>query len=507
MIRLLYVTILWSLVSLQGFSQSSTEVYLADLKWIDGGLKIGHPKNISNNEGYDNQPSFYDDNRLLFSSTLNGQTDIALYDIKSESKSWMSDTPNGGEYSPLRIPGQDDISAIRLDENGLQRLYRYEFKTGKHKELIAHLKVGYHIWYNDHIIVCTVLVENRMDLVVVNLQDNTRYTMQKNVGRSLHKIPQTDLISYISKENDTMLVKSMHPISGATSSIVGLFGPSEDVAWTNNGTLLAGYKNNLLGFDYLTGQSWKLLFSFVEKEIPAISRLAISPNGKRVAFVSEDPKYKIVQKQVESYNAGDLDAFVNCYEENVIVQNFPADTLYSGHQKMRENYGSLSPNNRKYDVEVVNRITMGNFVIDHEKVKGGERDQMQAALYEVNNRIASMTFIFENGNEPDPEPIVEEQLKAYNNRDIDAFMATYNDDVKLYNFPKNLTTDGQEKMRKGYADFFNSTPDLHCEIKNRIVIGNKVIDEEKVTANGNTFSAVAVYEVENGKISKVTFLR
>jgi hypothetical protein len=40
-----------------------------------------------------------------------------------------------------------------------------------------------------------------------------------------------------------------------------------------------------------------------------------------------------------------------------------------------------------------------------------------------------------------------------------------------------------------------------------MVIGNKVIDEEYITANGNHFSAIAIYEIENGKIAKVTFIR
>ena len=62
-------------------------------------------------------------------------------------------------------------------------------------------------------------------------------------------------------------------------------------------------------------------------------------------------------------------------------------------------------------------------------------------------------------------------------------------------------------LRTGYTDFFKSTPDLHCEIKNRIIISNTVIDEEEITANGNTFKAVVIYEVENGKIAKVTFVR
>ena len=158
-------------------------------------------------------------------------------------------------------------------------------------------------------------------------------------------------------------------------------------------------------------------------------------------------------------------------------------------------------------MEVVNRISLGNFVIDHEKVTGDESISKQVAIYEVTDRISSMSFIFENGSESNPENIVQKQLEAYNERDIDAFMATYTDDVKLYNFPKNLTTDGILEMRKGYTEFFTSTPDLQCEIKNRIVIGNKVIDEEQVMANGNIFYAVAIYEVENGKIAKVTFLR
>jgi len=106
-----------------------------------------------------------------------------------------------------------------------------------------------------------------------------------------------------------------------------------------------------------------------------------------------------------------------------------------------------------------------------------------------------------------PEAIVQRQLNAYNARDIEAFLDTYADTIKLYNFPNELTTDGKEAMRAGFIRFFDNTPNLHCEIKKRIVIGNKVIDQEYITANDQNFGAVAVYEVENGKISKVTFIR
>lgn len=217
---------------------------------------------------------------------------------------------------------------------------------------------------------------------------------------------------------------------------------------------------------------------------------------------------KIVQKQVDSYNAGNLDAFVNCYSEDVVVRNFPADTLYVGHEKMRKNYSSLSPDKKVYDVQVVKRIVIGNKVIDQEKVTGNGKTQMQVAIYEVNNgKISSMTFIFDDRDAPNPETIVQKQLDVYNERDIEGFLDTYTEDVGLYNFPAETRSRGQKEMREGYTGFFETTPDLHCEIKNRIVIANKVIDEEYITANKNNFSAVAIYEVVNGKIAKVTFLR
>ena len=66
---------------------------------------------------------------------------------------------------------------------------------------------------------------------------------------------------------------------------------------------------------------------------------------------------------------------------------------------------------------------------------------------------------------------------------------------------------GHDALRKGYADFFKNTPNLHCNIENRITINNKVIDKENVTAGERTFDAVAIYEVSEGKIIKVMFVK
>jgi hypothetical protein len=105
-----------------------------------------------------------------------------------------------------------------------------------------------------------------------------------------------------------------------------------------------------------------------------------------------------------------------------------------------------------------------------------------------------------------PEQLVQRQLNAYNARDIDAFLDTYSVDVEIYDAGNTLIMKGTEQMRPRYSQLFEGAPNLHCEIQGRIVINNKVIDREHVRVNDRYLDAVAVYEVVDGKISKVHFV-
>lgn len=105
-----------------------------------------------------------------------------------------------------------------------------------------------------------------------------------------------------------------------------------------------------------------------------------------------------------------------------------------------------------------------------------------------------------------PLTLVQQQLNAYNARNLEAFLEPYADDVELYGFPDKLLSKGKEQMRKDYA-FLNNIPNLHCEIKERIVQGNTIIDKESVTGFGNKpFEATAIYQIENNKIKRVYFI-
>lgn len=106
-----------------------------------------------------------------------------------------------------------------------------------------------------------------------------------------------------------------------------------------------------------------------------------------------------------------------------------------------------------------------------------------------------------------PEDLAQRQLNAYNAHDIEAFLEPYADDIELYDLPDKLISKGKDAMRKDYGKFFTNAPALHCELVNRMVIGNTVVDHERVTvaADKAPMQAIAIYKIENGKIRKVYF--
>jgi imidazolonepropionase-like amidohydrolase len=149
-----------------------------------------------------------------------------------------------------------------------------------------------------------------------------------------------------------------------------------------------------------------------------------------------------------------------------------------------------------------------------EKGKKGDMVLLSKNPLESLQNLNSIAIVFKDGKplladsilKESPEAVVQRQLNAYNARDIDAFLATYSDNVELYDFPATLTSKGKDAMRKSYEGMFKQVTNLYCEIEKRIVLGNKIIDKEKVRVGNRYVHAVAVYEVENGKIRKVTFI-
>jgi hypothetical protein len=108
----------------------------------------------------------------------------------------------------------------------------------------------------------------------------------------------------------------------------------------------------------------------------------------------------------------------------------------------------------------------------------------------------------------EPAVVAQRQLDAYNARDLEAFVAEYTDDVVVYRLPDVAPfLTGKHALTEHYRKNRFSMPDLHAELVNRMVFGNKVIDQERVHGVQEVpMEVAAIYEVTFTGISKVWFV-
>ncbi len=107
----------------------------------------------------------------------------------------------------------------------------------------------------------------------------------------------------------------------------------------------------------------------------------------------------------------------------------------------------------------------------------------------------------------DPTGPVQRQLDAYNACDLDAFVAEYADGVQLFKPPAaQAILEGKQALAEHYGTTRFNQPGLHAELVARMVFGNKVIDQERITGLGpEPVDAAVVFEVQDNLIFRVWF--
>ncbi len=109
----------------------------------------------------------------------------------------------------------------------------------------------------------------------------------------------------------------------------------------------------------------------------------------------------------------------------------------------------------------------------------------------------------------DPAGFAQRQLDAYNAHDLERFVAEYTEDVEVFVLPDAKPVSvGKAALAAHYRDNRFNLPELHATLVNRMVFGNKVIDQEIVHGvPGAPLDGAAIYEVTDKGISKVWFVR
>jgi WD40 repeat protein len=267
-------------------ASQADDIFIIDIMSSGGFVAFGDPLNLTERQQYDNQPAFSPDGQGLFYSRREGnQTDIFHIDLAHERSIRLTSTLES-EYSPLAMPGESGFSVVRLELDGRQRLWRFN-RDGQHPELLADLDgyLGYYTWVSDERLLAVILGEPwRLELH--DLTDGSSRQLASGIGRSIQVVPGGQAVSYVHKLSpDEWWVEEVDLTSGERNRLIRTPVGSEDHVWTSSGSLLMGSDSIIYSWDREDAAEWTELLDLTDKGIGDITRLAISPDGGRLALV------------------------------------------------------------------------------------------------------------------------------------------------------------------------------------------------------------------------------
>jgi len=105
---------------------------------------------------------------------------------------------------------------------------------------------------------------------------------------------------------------------------------------------------------------------------------------------------------------------------------------------------------------------------------------------------------------PSPaEAAVQRQLEVPGVVGLERFLAEFSPQVRVHRPPATAPAlEGIDALRAFYANERFNRPALHAELLGRMVLGNKVVDHERISGVREApFEMVVVYQVVEGRIA------
>jgi hypothetical protein len=264
----------------------ATDIYVADVVQQGGNYMIGTPIKITNNPGYDNQPSFTPDGlQLLYTSMHDtSQTDIYSYNFKDFTTTQISHTPES-EYSPVMLYGTNKISVVRVNVEQAQQLYSYYLKNENDPYILVpgEDSVAYYGWLDQNKVAINLLNGNKMHLKLFDLKSKKSVELMDHTGRCMMKFPGSTDFLFTRRLNDSAFtIIRYHTKTGEMESIIDLPLHTEDYTITPAGKILIGKDGKLL---INANGKWKEIAD-VSSSVGSFYRLAMNASGTKIAFVS-----------------------------------------------------------------------------------------------------------------------------------------------------------------------------------------------------------------------------
>jgi hypothetical protein len=286
-----------------------TDIRIYALNWQDGRPYIGAAAGGVVRPGYDNQPSFTPDGTgLLYTAgDETGETDIWRLDLASGETAAITNTPGESEYSPRVPPGEAALAYIYQPPGGYAgNVYLANAdNSGRHAaEDLA--PVGYYLFSADmrHVVTFALGETNTLALIDRTAEPQVTRPLASNPGRSFARTQSGDSAWVTLARTDSgYAVHRMDFVSGAMSDGFDLPGDSQDFARivdpmsglfafdgffaAAGGTLFYGTVSADPAAASLS-PAWIEVADLTELGLTEVTRIAVSTNADRIAFVAAD---------------------------------------------------------------------------------------------------------------------------------------------------------------------------------------------------------------------------
>jgi len=270
----------------------NTDIWLLDIKLENNTLLLTNPVNITNRIGYDNQPEFSPDGKYILYTSIRDekQSDIYKYDLNTKKITQFTKTSTS-EYSPTFMPDGKNISVVMVEADSAQRLWKFSANGAEPSLIMKDIdSVGYHCWL-DNTHVALFLITDPMKLIFTDIISEKSIFIKDSIGRSMHCLKDKRGIHFFYSHNDSIYSTELNNIITRFKTIKKFKG--DDFCVYNEETIIAGNGSNLYLNKFSSTdkedseKGWTEIIDLSKYGIAAITRIAVSPDGKKLAIVAE----------------------------------------------------------------------------------------------------------------------------------------------------------------------------------------------------------------------------
>ncbi|WP_299192253.1 hypothetical protein [uncultured Erythrobacter sp.] len=264
-----------------------TEIFLFDYDAEQRDAALSGGTNVTGRAGYDNQPYFTPDSATFLYSRDDGtQTDIWEYDIANGTHTQVTFTPES-EFSPTPSPDGTMVAMVFERSNSIWQFDRDAPDQPRWALEAAGVPepVGYFArnWESGDILYWS---RYGFNVALTSADEPAYHFITGNaVPSTPHLIPGTNRFSFVHRQtNEQVWIKEFDPETRAIRPLTPLTGPNANYAWAPDGSILQIQGTQL--YRWREGMDgWENLTDLADFGLASANRIAVSPDGKRIAIV------------------------------------------------------------------------------------------------------------------------------------------------------------------------------------------------------------------------------